>query len=139
MDFESTQSLEKLVIDNDICGMAHRLLQGIAQRDEPVALNLLAELGSDGDFMTMPHTLQWHLLEQQYSRVINRDKYDDWVQSGKQTLADRASGRVQELLGLETVPVLSVDKKEELQKIMGTYSRSQGFEMTPIHSKIQDA
>ena len=30
LDFESCQSLEKLVIDNDICGMAKRLMRGIS-------------------------------------------------------------------------------------------------------------
>ena len=136
MDYESTQSLEKLVIDNDICGMAVRLIRGIAQRDEPIAADLLNELASDGDFMTHPHTLQWHLLEQEYSRVINRDGYDQWVHSGKQSLAERASGRVRELLGEKTVSTLSPDKKEELRKIMGTHSRSQGFELSPIMSLI---
>lgn len=136
MNYESTQSFEKLVIDNDICGMAHRLLRGIAQRDEPIAVDLLNELADDGDFMTHPHTLQWHLLEQQYSRVINRDGYDHWVQSGKMTLAERASGRVKELLAEENAEILSVDKKEELRKIMGTHSRAQGFELSPILSGI---
>jgi trimethylamine--corrinoid protein Co-methyltransferase len=131
MDFESAQSLEKLVIDNDICGMAYRLIQGIAQRDEPIAVDLLSEMASDGDFMTHPHTLQWHLLEQEYSRVINRDGYDQWVQSGKMTLADRAAGRVKELLGEGTVGLISPDRKKEFRKIMESHSRSLGFEMSP--------
>ena len=136
MDYESAQSLEKLVIDNDICGMAHRLIQGIAQRDEPIAVDLLSELAIDGDFMTHPHTLQWHLLEQKYSRVINRDGYDQWVQSGKLTLADRASARVNELLGEESVGILSLDKKEELRRIFESHSKSLGFELSPSMSEI---
>ena len=32
LDFESCQSLEKLVLDNEICGMAQRLAAGIASR-----------------------------------------------------------------------------------------------------------
>ncbi len=135
MDYESTQSLEKLVIDNDICGMAYRLIQGIAQRDEPIAVDLLSEMAGDGDFMTHPHTLQWHLLEQKYSRVINRDGYDQWVQFGKPTLAERAFGRVRELLGEEIVGILSLDKKEELRKIMELHSRSHGYETSPSMSE----
>ena len=136
MDYESAQSFEKLVIDNDICGMAHRLIQGIAQRDEPIAVDLLSELAIDGDFMTHPHTLRWHLLEQQYSRVINRDGYDRWTQSGKPTLADRASERVNELLGEESGWILSVDKKEELRKTFESHSKSLGFEMSPNMPEI---
>ena len=43
MDFESCQSLEKLVIDAEMIGMAKRLLRGIEPRDEPIALALFAE------------------------------------------------------------------------------------------------
>ena len=136
MDYESAQSLEKLVIDNDICGMAYRLIQGIAQRDEPIAVDLLSELASDGDFMTHPHTLQWHLLEQKYSHVINRDGYDQWVQSGKLTLADRSSRRVKELLGEERAEVLSPDKKECLRRIFDSHSKSLGFEISSSVSEI---
>jgi trimethylamine---corrinoid protein Co-methyltransferase len=132
MDYESTQSLEKLVIDNDICGMAHRLIQGIAQRDEPIARDLLSELASDGDFMTHPHTLQWHLLEQKYSRVINRDGYDQWIQSGKPTLAGRASERVKELLGEGIAGILASERQEELRRMMKSHATSLGFEM-PLH------
>ncbi|MCX6144291.1 MAG: trimethylamine methyltransferase family protein [Ignavibacteriales bacterium] len=136
MDYESAQSLEKLVIDNDICGMAYRLIQGVAQRDEPIAVDLLSELAIGGDFMTHPHTLQWHLLEQKYSRVINRDGYDQWVQSGKPTLAHRASERVKELLGEEVVGIQSPNKGEELRKIFEAHSKSLGFVMSPSVSKI---
>ena len=36
LDFESCQSLEKLVLDNEICGMAYRLIAGIEDGPELV-------------------------------------------------------------------------------------------------------
>jgi trimethylamine:corrinoid methyltransferase-like protein len=86
--------------------------------------------------MTHPHTLQWHLLEQKYSRVINRDGYEQWVQSGKLTLADRAAVRVNELLREESVGILSLDQKEELRRTFESHSRSLGFDMSPEISEI---
>ncbi|MBA7708094.1 Glycine betaine methyltransferase [subsurface metagenome] len=41
LNFESTQSIQKLIIDNEICGMTYKFLQGISQRDEPIAKELL--------------------------------------------------------------------------------------------------
>ena len=35
LDFESCQSLEKLVLDNEVCRMALRLVDGIELRDDP--------------------------------------------------------------------------------------------------------
>ena len=40
LDFESCLSLEKLVVDNEICRMVHRLLEGIEPREDFPALPL---------------------------------------------------------------------------------------------------
>ena len=128
MDYESTQSLEKLVLDNDICGMAYRMIDGISQRDEPIAMELYPGPGGEIEFLTHPHTLQWHLLEQHYPHILNRDGYDQWMQSGKPTVADRASARVAELLGAAAGPVVSADLKLHLNSIMTAHAKRLGVE-----------
>ncbi|MCX8011396.1 MAG: trimethylamine methyltransferase family protein, partial [Ignavibacteria bacterium] len=52
LDYESTQSLEKLVIDNEICGMAYRLLEGIKQREKPMAIHLFTDSEFLNDILT---------------------------------------------------------------------------------------
>jgi trimethylamine--corrinoid protein Co-methyltransferase len=131
MDYESTQSFEKLVIDNDICGMAYRCIEGISQRDDPIALDLFAEPVSEIDFLTHPHTLQWHQVEQRYPRVINRDGYEGWVQSGKQSLAERASVEVGKLLKGKAEPVVTDEVKRELRGIMERHARKFGLAELP--------
>jgi len=131
MDYESAQSFEKLVIDNEICGMAYRLIAGISQRDEPIALDLFTGSMNEIDFLTHPHTLQWHQVEQRYPRVINRDGYGGWVQSGKPSLADRASLEVERLLEEGEEPILSVDVRSELRKIMERHARKFGLADLP--------
>ena len=44
LDFESCQSLEKLVLDNEVCGMALRLVRGIAHDSAGEAVELLRQL-----------------------------------------------------------------------------------------------
>ncbi len=58
LDFITCQSLEKLVIDNEICGLAYRLIDGIRQRHEKMALDLLPEAIEKGHFLGHPTTLQ---------------------------------------------------------------------------------
>jgi len=131
MDFESTQSLEKLVIDNDICGMAYRMIEGISQRDETMALDLFLEEGAGIEFLTHPHTLQWHLEEQKYPAIINRDGYQQWIDEGKPTLADRAAARVEEFLGGDRDPVLSPEVVRDVRRIMEQYAKLSGFATLP--------
>jgi trimethylamine--corrinoid protein Co-methyltransferase len=135
MDYESTQSFEKLVIDNDICGMAYRFIEGINQRDEPIALDLFADPVSEIDFLTHPHTLQWHQVEQRYPQVINRDGYEGWVRSGKPSLAERASLQVEKLLEEGEKSILSPDLQGELKGIMERHARKFGLAELPVSER----
>jgi trimethylamine--corrinoid protein Co-methyltransferase len=98
LDFESAQSLEKLVIDNEICGLAYRLLEGISQRDEPLALSLFRDLEQGAQFLTMPHTRKWYRKEHIFPSITDRETYDAWVVLGKRPMADRAAEEVARLL-----------------------------------------
>ncbi|HLF20637.1 MAG TPA: trimethylamine methyltransferase family protein [Bacteroidota bacterium] len=129
MDFENTQSLEKLVIDDEICGMAYRLLEGVAQRDDPVALRLFDNL--ENDFLAHPHTLQWFQAEQWYPHILDRRNYGEWDESGKPSLADRASKQVEFLLSEKEVPKLDKDRGEELHRIMDAHARRFGILQLP--------
>ena len=56
MDFESCFSLEKLVIDAEIVGMAKRLVAGVDDSEEPLALTVMREVGHAGNFLKSKHT-----------------------------------------------------------------------------------
>ncbi len=131
MDFESCQSLEKLVIDNEICGMALRLVKGIAQRDDPIALEVLDGVKAETQFLSSPHTKKWYRLEHLFSDIIDRDTYEAWVTQGKKSIAERASEKIEKLLK-ENSPILpSQDVQDELHKIMLSDAKSNGVERLP--------
>lgn len=72
LDFESCQSLEKLVIDNEIAGMALRLVDGIKTREENL-LEVFSDLVSSESLLSHPHTLKWFRKEFFFpSAAINR-------------------------------------------------------------------
>jgi trimethylamine--corrinoid protein Co-methyltransferase len=133
LDFESCQSLEKLVIDNDACGMAYRLLDGIAVRNIPLAFDVLMDVGHQSGFLDHPHTREWYRAEQSLPRILDRETYDSWVAAGKPDLAERASTRVRTLLGPNAEPPLAHDKREMLQRIMADRARQSGLGPLPFH------
>ena len=131
INFESCQSLEKLVVDNEICGMAYRLLEGISQRDDPIATNLFEGFTAETQFLSMPHTRQWYRKEHTFPKIIDRDTYDYWVSLGRKTAADRASDEVEQLLN-ENPPLLpEEDIIRELHKIMLADARDNGISSLP--------
>jgi trimethylamine--corrinoid protein Co-methyltransferase len=119
MNFESTQSIQKLIIDNEICGMTRRFVQGVVQRDDPIALPLLETLLDKKHLLTDPHTLKW-LTEEHYlpSPVIDRENHADWRQRGKHSIGQRATARAGELLKRYPGRTMSAEIEAELLGII---------------------
>ncbi len=131
LDFENCQSLEKLVIDNDICGMAYRLVSGIAQRKESIAFSLFMEIGDEANFLTLPHTKKWYREEQIFPLLIDRDSYEKWAESGKKEMWERANEKVEKLLKSEDQDPLTPEIVKELEKIVVFYAKKYGLSRLP--------
>jgi len=131
MNFESTQSLEKLVIDNEICAMAYRLCRGISQREERLAIHLFEKSAKVINFLSMPHTRKWYREEHLFPRTIDRDTYEQWVSLGKKSMADRASEEVKRILTSTPPKILNKNIYQELQKIMLREAQKHGLSSLP--------
>ena len=91
LDFESCQSLEKLVLDHEICSMAHRLTRGIALREEPLAEHILEKIGRVDRFLTEEHTMKWFKEEAAFpGPAIDRGTLGEWQADGRPSAAQRA-------------------------------------------------
>ena len=93
------QSLEKLVIDNELCGSAYRFSRGFDFESIEVVAELIAKVGSNGDYLGQKHTSK-KLRSEHFmpSDVIDRLTKDSWIQSGSKSILDRAKLRVEKLL-----------------------------------------
>lgn len=132
MDFESCQSYEKLVIDAEIIGMAKRLVAGIQQRDDPIALTLMRKLGHRADYLAQPHTLKWFNQEMYIpSAVIDRGTLDGWKRQGAKTTWERARDRVRELLATYQPSPISDDLRRELRNIATKAAQTFGMDALP--------
>ena len=117
--FENCQSMEKLVIDNEICGMALRLVKGIVQREEPMAKTILEECIERGDFLSHQSTLKWFKEELLMpSSVIDRMNTDLWKKEGEKTSSERAKEEVERILKTYTPKPLEESITKELKDIM---------------------
>lgn len=131
LNFESCQSLEKLVIDNEICRMAYRLVDGICQRDEPIAKDLLEGLEENSQFLSMPHTRKWYRLEHSFPKIIDRDTYDYWVSLGKKSMSERAREEVARLLRKNPPQLPDQEVKKQLRQIMLKDAQDNGISSLP--------
>ncbi len=104
LDFINTFSLEKLVVDNEICGMTFRLLEGIQPRDDFPAIPLFQEFLRDKHLIIADHTRK-HLRDEIHfpGPTIDRANRPRWQKKGALTLGEQASTEVERLI-LEATP-----------------------------------
>jgi len=118
MEFCNTFSLEKLVIDNEICGMALRLEQGLNCSEEALAADLIAQLGPSGDFLSTDHTFKWFRKEPYFpSPVIDRSSRINWEEKGSLNAFAQARKQVQDILAKNQVRLLDSERTSELDKV----------------------
>ncbi len=73
MEFDMTIGYEKLVMDNEILGMAQRVLKGIEINDDTLATDLIIEKGPAQDFLAEEHTIKYMRDEFYFPRLANRE------------------------------------------------------------------
>lgn len=132
LDFESCFSLEKLVVDNEICGMTFRMLKGIEPKEDFPSLPRLKELLKEQHLLISDHTRRY-LREEVYfpSPVIDRANRSRWKEEGGLSLVERARKEVEKHIG-EYEPVgLGEDVINELTRLMEIESRRVGMEKLP--------
>jgi trimethylamine--corrinoid protein Co-methyltransferase len=90
-------SLAQLVICDEVLGWLEHFVRGVEVNDETLALDLIAEVGPDGQFLDCEHTLE-HFRERWYPSLFERDNYAGWLAKGGKTLGQRAAERVDTIL-----------------------------------------
>jgi trimethylamine--corrinoid protein Co-methyltransferase len=132
LDFESCQSLEKLVVDNEICGMTLRLVNGIEPKEDFPALPIFEELLSEGHLLISEHTMKYRDTEiSMPGRVINRANLARWQSEGEANVNEIAHAEVQQLIDSYKPNNLSYEIKNELIKLMETEANIYGQEKLP--------
>jgi trimethylamine--corrinoid protein Co-methyltransferase len=132
MDFESCFSLEKLVIDHEIIGMARRLVQGIDCSEDPLATAIIQQVGHKGNFLATKHTRQWFQKELfMPSTVIDRDTRQAWEEKGAKDITQRAHERVEELIATYEPRELPPEVIKELEDITLRAARAAGLDKLP--------
>jgi len=129
LDFESCQSLEKLVLDNEICGLALRLVRGIEPREDFPSQPRFEELLKDGHLLISKHTRKYLKEELHYpGPVVDRANLSRWKEEGSLTLGQRARREVEKQIGKYEPSRLADDKKAELTKLMEAEAKKHGME-----------
>jgi trimethylamine--corrinoid protein Co-methyltransferase len=98
---------EQFVIDDEIIGMACKVLKGIDVDPEHLALDVIDEVGPGGNFMIHDHTLK-HMRSEYYpgNGVTDRKSRVKWEQEGRTDARERARQMAKKILSAPEVSYL---------------------------------
>ncbi len=102
-----TVAPEQFVIDDEICGLACKVLAGITVDAEHLALEVIDSVGPGGNFMTAPHTMQ-HMRREYFqgNGVTDCKSRHQWSQNGAQDTRGRAIQIARNILAAKETPYI---------------------------------
>jgi trimethylamine--corrinoid protein Co-methyltransferase len=118
MESGKCYSLEMMAVCDEVIGYIRRYVRGIEVNEETLALDLIAQLGPEGDYLSSEHTVE-HYRETWYPRLFNRNHFDGWLAEDGQSLGQRTKKRVEEILSSHKPEPLDQKIRREIERILG--------------------
>ena len=136
LDFENCQSVEKLVVDHEIVGLALRLARGIEPRDDFPIRPRIQELLTEKHLLISDHSMK-HLGDELHfpGPVIERANLSRWEEEGSTTVPVRARAQADGLVASWQPPGLTDEIERELTDRMTRAGRSCGLDTLPERTR----
>ncbi len=111
-----TVAYEQFVIDNEIIGMALRLLKGIQVDEETLGFEAIQEVGPSGNYLSSMHTVKF--MRQEYFRqtLADRQTREAWEKSGALDGRTRARQKAREILRTHSTKGIDHKIDQEIRK-----------------------
>ena len=113
-----TGSFEQMVIQNEIIGMAMRLIKGIEVNADTLAVDVIERVGPGKHFFTETHTREHIMKEQYFPKLSDRKTREKWEGHGAKTVVERAREIAKELLKTHHPTPLDKDVEKQIHDIV---------------------
>ena len=122
LDFGRTGSLDMIVTLDEMIDQIRRMARGIPVNEEMLALDVISEVGTEGNFLVHEHTLEHLRTTQWRPTLISRMDHPDWLSSGATTLLDRSRTRLNEILETHQPAAIPDDLSAKIQRRIDAFA-----------------
>lgn len=129
LDHGGAVSMEKMIHDNEICGMILRLLTGITVTEETLAVDFIkAHDHNASEIIGSNHTMDWFKKELFYPShdIISRMNYSQHVGKGSKEIFERAREKKEQILDSYRPPAIDPHTRDEMKRILMGYAKKKG-------------
>jgi trimethylamine--corrinoid protein Co-methyltransferase len=110
-------SFEQMVMCDEMINYIKRFMQGLEVSEETLALDLIHEVGHEGDFLSTDHTMR-HFREDWYPKLFDRNNFEGWQSDGGKDLRQRARERIDQILAEHQPEPLPAEVQAKIDEIV---------------------
>jgi trimethylamine--corrinoid protein Co-methyltransferase len=111
-------SLDFLIMQSEIISYLESSNRLMNFDDDLFATDLIDEVGPKGSFLNKRHTAKNIRKELWFPKLLDRENYDNWLESGSTNMEKRCRNRKEELLAKHKPTPLEDDVKKDLEKFI---------------------
>lgn len=125
LDCANAASLASLVMNDEIIGMARRILRGVEVSDDTLMLDLIDQVGPGGQFISTVETARRCRAEIWNPKLADRRPWALWQEQGAPTVDDRIRARLGKILATHRPPPLPDGAAEQIEAILLAAGRTE--------------
>ncbi|MBL8045474.1 MAG: trimethylamine methyltransferase family protein [Anaerolineales bacterium] len=119
LDYVLTFSLEKLVLDNELCAQALHFVRDYAVKEDLPTVDLVRQLLADKHLLTSEHTLKYWPQELYLpGPIYDRTNREQWAKDGAQDLGQRTRAEVEQRLASYVSPETDARAEAEMLRLI---------------------
>jgi trimethylamine--corrinoid protein Co-methyltransferase len=118
IEYGTTSSMEMLVVADEIIRDVRYVMGGVEVSERTLAREAIHRAKPGGGFLADDHTLDNWRWAQWRPALIDRMRYDNWVEKGCQDMTARANERAREILAEHQVPPLPKAAEEVITEVL---------------------
>jgi trimethylamine--corrinoid protein Co-methyltransferase len=117
MESGLTYSFVQLFLCDEIVSWIKGFLKEFEVSDETLALDVIAEVGPEGQYLKTTHSLK-HYKERWYPNFFERMNYESWLAKGGKDFSERTSEKIEAILAEHKPEPLQPEVKKRLAEIV---------------------
>jgi trimethylamine--corrinoid protein Co-methyltransferase len=118
IEYGTTSSMEMLVIADEIIREVRYVMGGVEVSQRTLAREAIHRAKPGGGFLADDHTLDNWKWAQWRPALIDRTRYDNWVEKGCKGMTARANERARQILAEHEVPPLPEATEQVITEIL---------------------
>jgi trimethylamine--corrinoid protein Co-methyltransferase len=126
IEYGSTSSMEMLVIADEIIDMTRFMMEGMVINETTLALDAVDRVKPGRGFLADDHTLDNWRWAQWRPEIVDRSRYERWVQWGGKDMFTRANERARQILAEHKIPPLPEEAEATIAEVLAERASSTG-------------